>query len=93
VSTHSPGPWRWDKRIGNWHGKDEVLWDANERPLVCETVGHQASPMQAADARLIAAAPELLAVLKDLWGVAGAVFPGAKMARLTALLARIEGKP
>lgn len=64
MSTHTPGPWK----TGTGEFTDQVFcddpigeqgsdWGEN---FICETAGNKAN------ARLIAAAPELLGALKDL---------------------------
>jgi hypothetical protein len=52
--------------VGDWHGEDEVLRDADEHPMVGDLAGHCLLPSFDANKRLIAAAPELLAALKVL---------------------------
>ena len=62
MSDHTPGPWKWDghleQAIITADSGEEVLWGCGccDSPrLLCE-----------ADARLIAAAPELLEALENL---------------------------
>lgn len=56
-AKHTPGPWEW--RIGNWlYGQGEmILWYTTDDDGI-----HARTP----DARLIAAAPDLLEALKDV---------------------------
>lgn len=55
MSAHTPGPWKvWDRGIG-WEVHAPNGWAVNS--------GHRET-FSEADARLIAAAPDLLAVLK-----------------------------
>ena len=57
MSAHAPGPWR---QVGV-DGFTTAIWDSEANDVVAST-----KPLAAADARLIAAAPELLAVLQAL---------------------------
>ena len=54
-ATHTPGPWYWDK-VSTGH----VIVDSEGFTIV------DSSPMSEADARLIAAAPEMLEALQRL---------------------------
>lgn len=81
VTAHSPGPWTWETCDG-----DDSLVDAEGRPVfegewVC----------QADNARLIAAAPELLALLTEYarWFEVNDL---ERDERADALIARIDGK-
>lgn len=63
--SHSPGPWRWKDYKGH-----QVLVDVDDEEVL---VGHGESVTQDVDvgeedARLIAAAPELLRLLKAMVG-------------------------
>lgn len=80
MSAHSPGPWRWEA----WDEGD-VLLDPDGDPVVTGEF-----TCSAANARLIAAAPELLAALTDAVDCAddGA---GARRECWMALIRRIEG--
>lgn len=58
MSAHTPGPWR----IVGADGHALAIWGANAEDVVSE----KRVPMRQEDARLIAAAPELLGALKRL---------------------------
>jgi len=58
TATHTPGPWYWDK-VSTGHCR-HVIVDSEGFTIA------NPSPMGEADARLIAAAPELLAALQRL---------------------------
>jgi len=69
-ANHTPGPWE--------HGNNGLIYgqcgeDDVEAPFVCDVIEDSAmqalgmlSPVEEANARLIAAAPELLKALEDL---------------------------
>ena len=81
--THSPGPWRW--------GGDEThgaIGDANGL-YVCE-LSDDSGCNVAANARLIAAAPELLVAVRSL--LLDFATDDPKTARARALITRIEGE-
>lgn len=62
--THSPGPWRWDSRKAMERGYVDLALEARDGDGVAY---HSAVwPVLQADARLIAAAPDLLAACKEL---------------------------
>lgn len=54
--SHTPGPWKARGRL--------ILADDDRETIVCEVTGSPDNPESQADARLIAAAPEMLALLK-----------------------------
>lgn len=56
-TRHSPGPWRWDDRTGT------ILSGADGGAIIVGQIGFLTPE---ADARLIAAAPEMLRALIDL---------------------------
>lgn len=75
--SHTPGPWRWDS-CGNLEDKDFRV-----------VLSTYAVPAES-DRRLIAAAPELLALLRRI----DELFPtgrGPKLDELDELLKRLEG--
>lgn len=69
MSEHTPGPWAYE----NYRGTVHVFVD-NEggTPSICKLVGNDKD----ANARLIAAAPDLLEALEDLFCVADEAYEG-----------------
>lgn len=57
----TPGPWRVDEE------GCRVLATDNRSTIICEVVGSMSNPTVAAEARLIAAAPDLLEALVELF--------------------------
>lgn len=57
---HSPGPWRWRKA----DDYSRVLLDAKDSPLLPPNTDGEGVNVDDANARLIAAAPEMLALLQ-----------------------------
>ena len=66
-TQHTPGPWHWDGNPCNYDKEQEAPWliDANDSypPILGGTITCQSD----ANARLIAAAPDLLEALQDLF--------------------------
>ena len=67
MNTHTPGPWVID-------AEDNLIHAADARHTVICNVGNMKNHGIAADARLIAAAPELLAALQMLTRGYGVTF-------------------
>jgi hypothetical protein len=87
VSGHSPGPWRYKPVAVTSHPSEweqVVLWDATGHSVALIKPGSVGPE----DARLIVAAPELLAMLERL--VDGET--GIVMDEADALIARIKGR-
>lgn len=63
TAKHTPGPWR-AERTGPWDGWDGWEVIAKDGATVCNGLGSQRNPIREANARLIAAAPELLEAAK-----------------------------
>lgn len=90
---HTPGPWE----VRELYDRDEVWMKGSLDPLakICETDGIGGT--NAADARLIAAAPELLFHLKAAEQLLAALQPiltaaeGIDLAPMRAAIARAEG--
>ena len=95
-ARHTPGPW--DVVVKGWRSTFTISY----QPSGC--FGEVAEVYREADARLIAAAPELLAALREavieVTSVAGAVTPTTGMVlnaqdclkRATAAIAKAEGR-
>ena len=62
-TAHTPGPWNWDGNVCDYDATQEAPWlvHADKYPPI---LGGQIRCVNEADARLIAAAPDLLAALK-----------------------------
>jgi hypothetical protein len=94
--THAPGPWTWWKAEinGNRDCVDgryvATLDDANRGASI---VYHDAQwPITEANARLIAAAPDLLAALKELTEIVGDHGYGLPFDRAKRAIRRAEGQ-
>lgn len=88
MSAHTPGPWFWADNVPDAPPHYRMIVDA-DGATVCDP-----SPMGEADARLMAAAPELLAALQavaDYW--AGGDVPADIDAQMRAALQRAGGAP
>ena len=69
MSKHTPGPWAYE----NYGGTVHVFLDNKEgTPSICKLVGNDKD----ANARLIAAAPELLGALEELFSMADDAYEG-----------------
>jgi hypothetical protein len=91
---HSPGPWFWDdKDAMPWTDYDDAesapfLMNANGCPIM---TGSDIRIAYEADGRLIAAAPELLAALKNLENDDGSI-PDHAWRIVCAAIAKAEGR-
>lgn len=86
TSTHTPGPWRVDPRgVGTpWN----IGTDTQDVALAGQLVGDSLrQPTRAANARLIAAAPEM----RDALAAIAPLLPDDVQDKVRALLARIDG--
>lgn len=85
-TTHTPGPWR----IGN---AGKAIFPPQGIAMIADCAGCDNAR---ANARLIAAAPDLLAALKVLHDAVDALYPGimlpAELAIARAAIARAEEK-
>lgn len=72
TDQHTPGPWRVERRVG-----DALQVNAEHRgpgsSYCVASINHWEGPADAANARLIAAAPDLLDVVRDLVQYGGAM--------------------
>lgn len=96
---HTPGPWVWRAKSGSLHQVGDapaqfgqfgkcVLTPIYEYDSGADTI------VSDADAALIAAAPDLLAALKDLHeAVQGGGYPHAAMTEARAAIAKAEAAP
>lgn len=72
MNTHTPGPWKAELVPSSFEGNNHfrVMADSPHAPglaqVVCEINGPWAHENYRANARLIAAAPDLLAALEDV---------------------------
>lgn len=67
-AKHTPGPWEWDGKVWCYDGSEEAPWlvQAPWTKTSSKTVlSGEIRCMSEADARLIAAAPELLAFAQE----------------------------
>ena len=84
--AHSPGPWRIARSNRN------TLCILSENAWICGEVDNDGHPDRKDNARLIAAAPELLAALRCLLEVpADPDIMPIYQARARALIARLDG--
>lgn len=64
TTKHTPGPWFAENGEGRW-----IVWDDAGMACICDVhTGVEPDPSGATHARLIAAAPDLLAALEDMLG-------------------------
>lgn len=61
MSDHTPGPWH---IVTDEHGNTEIITDS--RPYICTVAPGKCEDVTVANARLIAAAPELLEALMSI---------------------------
>ena len=94
-AQHTPGPWRLNA------GNETLVMGSNQRPIAraeCGGIAGIGLAEAEANARLIAAAPDLLAALEEMAAVFGWQSPNANptvdaaIAAARALLARIKGE-
>jgi hypothetical protein len=72
MSTHTPGPWHWDDSSGN----TELLGARHFQVLEIYESPEGGTVPTAADAALIAAAPDLLDILRKVLSATADVAPG-----------------
>ena len=89
--SHTPGPWWVERRVG-----DALQVNAEHRgkgsSYCIASVNHWEGPIDHANARLIAAAPDLLAACKRLSGVITNYVTLADVDALNAAIAKAEGR-
>ncbi len=95
MSTHTPGPWKACERgaYRDFDGASRVINTADDSVRVA-AVHHEGSPEDEANTRLIAAAPELLEVLKAIAGNVAAtvvVLTRDEMEKIRNVIAKAEG--
>lgn len=97
MTQHTPGPWKACFPVGN------PPFVGNEGTVIIQKVGPLGNtPIAQANARLIAAAPELLAALKDVcegacWSLSGpqhhiAAVDASKIEHARAAIAKATGQ-
>jgi hypothetical protein len=62
---HTPGPWEWDDTVWSYDPEQQAPWLIQAGGRMDRVLGGQITCNEA-DARLIAAAPELLDALKEM---------------------------
>ena len=93
MSQHSPGPWTHDRDRGAITYRVAPEWpDDDGTRNVVDLVGSMGGECPSADARLMAAAPELLAALKELRKNIAFDPEGDLDDRVAALVAKAEGQ-
>lgn len=87
--THTPGPWR--RYVTPYQGQVQIR-DADDE-IIIAAVPEKGNKVQcSADARLIAAAPELLVMLQRYVNRADSTGEMEEIEEARALLARIDGE-
>lgn len=97
TSKHTPGPWLVDA-IGNvWADRDTKICDMREQPKQAECYRKKSDAEHEANARLIAAAPELLEALETLsteeWRDDDDPVLRAARVKARAAIAKAKGQP
>lgn len=84
-TSHTPGPW---VRVGHRTIAADLVID---RPTICEVFSGGVDSLEEADANeaLIAAAPDLLLMVKKMWAIE---MNPAVSAELVALINKAEGR-
>lgn len=91
TAAHTPGPWV----IQDRHFVVAGAWPLGA--TICEVENNPADKISQANARLIAAAPDMLAVLKELWAQPRVVSQGERpsedwLMRAHAAIAKAEAE-
>jgi hypothetical protein len=79
-ATHTPGPWKEKRKL--------AIYSADDEPI-CAVFPAETEARSKADARLIAAAPDLLAALETI--AAGNTDPGRMVEIAREAIAQTEG--
>ena len=92
MSEHTPGPWTFhaNRNANNYHIRAGDDW-----PIAILHNGESLGSTQEANLRLMVAAPELLAALKDLYQIAvaeGVVGDNTTLEAAAAAISKAEGK-
>ena len=87
--THTPGPWHKRNVTEIWGGPDKHIASTKNRSMDNGLISHEID----ANARLIAAAPEMLEALKAARVVVEADGARATLSIIDAAIAKAEGKP
>ncbi len=96
--SHTPGPWKVDA-MGNIWGADTKVCDMSEQPAMAAGYYREKTDEEHKhNARLIAAAPELLEALKmareELGGLPHSLgYTFTHLPKIDAAIAKAEGKP
>jgi len=88
VSKHTPGPWKFGKDGAIEHNNVQIYIDGADGTLIVY------GQVKDADARLIAAAPDLLESLKDMVDLVELMCPfdGPQQRKARAAIARATGE-
>jgi hypothetical protein len=88
-TQHTPGPWHADTNVAG----DYTQVKAHPNKFICEVDGREKEYQNEANARLIAAAPELLEALADLCYVVGHTYKDSKVFKdARAVIAKATGE-
>jgi len=93
MSAHTPGQWNWEEGTPvitkKWDGKTCTVATVDWRSLLWHEDGNCAGRESGANARLIAAAPELLEALQNLLAVAGVRIDDPRIVQFDAARAAV----
>lgn len=88
-STHTPGPWKVGRKVSR------AVYGADETPIcACDSMGEASREAEYANACLIAAAPDLLTVLRQIHAhlEAGDDCRAVMTEMASAVIAKAEGR-
>lgn len=66
-AQHTPGPWKWDGNPCEYDEQNEAPWLVDDQDNYPPVLGGAIKCANTANARLIAAAPDLLEALESAW--------------------------